>query len=210
MAYSTLSNAYLSNLQQHGVKAVSQTSAFGQALCCLVEHIGQPVNIKDIREYVESHGVALPGGGDSLQVRHLGLQYGYNILKGGDVHPVTGQKIPKSHTLLLNLDQPYPAFLPKRRAVALTDASWQTVCGRYGNACVNCGSVHGAPMRWDTHKMTVLQQGHMDPRKPLTEDNCIPQCGLCNQQYKNKAVFNERGFVVRFNEKGFTESDAIE
>jgi hypothetical protein len=45
----------------------------------------------------------------------------------------------------------------------------------------------------------------MDPRKSLTEDNVIPQCAMCNQQYKNKAVFNDRGYVVEFNKNGFTE-----
>lgn len=43
----------------------------------------------------------------------------------------------------------------------------------------------------------------MDPRKQLTIDNVIPQCTICNQQYKNKAIFNKRGFVVDFNKKGF-------
>ena len=210
MAYATLSTAYALNLKQHGVKAVSATSAFGQALCCLIENMGKPIPVENIRTYVTEHGIVLPGGGDSLQVRHLGLQYGYNILKGGDVHPMTKEKIPKSHFVLLNLDQPYPSFLPKRREVALTEESWRAVCARYDNSCVNCGSIQGQGMRWDKNKQTVLQQGHMDPRKPLTENNCIPQCGLCNQQYKNKAVFNERGFVIDYNKKGFTEEDASE
>jgi len=76
---------------------------------------------------------------------------------------------------------------------------------RYDNKCVNCGSEEGKPMRWNKHKITVLQKGHMDPRRSLTSDNIIPQCAMCNQQYKNKAVFNDRGFVVEFNKDGFTE-----
>jgi len=73
----------------------------------------------------------------------------------------------------------------------------------YGYSCVNCGSKEGEALRWDQTKTTVLQQGHMDPRKDLTYDNCIPQCGFCNQQYKSKAVFNRRGFVIDFCKSGF-------
>lgn len=87
----------------------------------------------------------------------------------------------------------------------MTDDDWKSLLAKYENMCVNCGSKEGEPLRWNKHKITVLQKGHMDPRKPLTEDNTIPQCAMCNQQYKNKAVFNERGFVVEFNKKGFTE-----
>ena len=38
----------------------------------------------------------------------------------------------------------------------------------------------------------------MDPRKSLATDNVIPQCAICNQQYKNKAIFNKRGYVIDF------------
>ena len=63
--------------------------------------------------------------------------------------------------------------------------------------CVNCGSKDGEPMRWDKSIVTKLQKGHMDPDKDLTEDNCVPQCGFCNQRYKDKAVFDKRGQVIR-------------
>jgi uncharacterized protein YuzB (UPF0349 family) len=52
-------------------------------------------------------------------------------------------------------------------------------------------------MRWDKTIVTKLQKGHMDPDKDLTEDNCVPQCGFCNQRYKDKAVFDKRGQVIR-------------
>ena len=37
----------------------------------------------------------------------------------------------------------------------------------------------------------------MDPRKSLTEDNCVPQCQFCNQRYTDKAVFDKRGQVIK-------------
>jgi hypothetical protein len=59
-------------------------------------------------------------------------------------------------------------------------------------------------MRWDRYNTTVLQKGHMDPRKPLALGNVIPQCKYCNQQYKNKAVFNERGAIIDFCKTGMS------
>jgi len=204
MSFAKLQQLYNANLKDKGVRAVTEKSGFGQALCCLFENMGKPVDIKTIREYVEKNDIKLKGA-DSLQVRHLALQFGYNMLKGGEINPLNSEKIPKSSFLLMDLDNAYHAFKPKRRKLDLTDKDWLLLLEKYDRMCVNCGSKEGEPLRWNKHKTTVLQKGHMDPRKSLTEDNIIPQCAMCNQQYKNKAVFNERGFVVEFSKDGFTE-----
>jgi hypothetical protein len=201
--WQTINEKYEAHLKEKGVKKMSQTSGLGQALACLVENIGVPVKIETIREYVQNNGVVLPGGGDSLQVRHLALQNGYNMLKGGDTNPITGIKVPRSNFVLLDLETPHPGYIPKRRSSPMSDDGWIQIMDRYGNCCVNCGSQNGQSMRWNPLRITVLQKGHMDPRKYLSLDNVIPQCAICNQQYKNKAVFNERGFVVAFNPDGF-------
>ena len=195
--YARIQDEYIKNLQDKGVKRVTETSAFGQALCCLYENMGTPVHIDALKKYVGEKGVVLKGGGDSLQARHIACQLGYNMLKGDEIHPVTKVKIPKSHFALLDLENPHPSFLPKKREAAadLTDAAWDEIKKKYENMCVNCGSLEGAPMRWQKHATTVLQKGHMDPRKALACDNVIPQCAFCNQQYRDKAVFDERGFV---------------
>lgn len=199
------SREYNKNLEPKGVKKLSEKSAFGQAICCLIKNIGCATHINEIREYVETKGIILPGGGDSLQIRHLGTQYGYNILKGTDIHPATKELVPKSHFLLLDLENSHPGFISKKRNVNITTNDWETLKNQYGNACVNCGSKEGEPMRWNIYAITTLQKGHMDPRKPLVIGNIIPQCGFCNQQYKNKAIFNERGFVIDFDKNGFTQ-----
>lgn len=201
--YETIQAEFAKHLQSKGVKPLAEDSAFGQALCCLYENLGKPVHIDKIREYVQTKGIILPGGGDSLQVRHIALQCGYNMIKGGDIHPTTNEKIPKSHYLLLDLQTPCVAFLPKRRKVEMTTDQWTDLKRQYEHKCVNCGAEEGKPLRWNPHKITVLQQGHMDPRKELTASNMIPQCAICNQQYKNKAVFNARGFVIEFHKDGF-------
>jgi hypothetical protein len=201
--YSRVLAEYNQHLKEKGVKRLGEKSGFGQALCCLYENIGKPVSIDEIRKYVVEHGIVLPGGGDSLQIRHLALQYGYNMLKGEEMNTVTGIKVPTSNFLLINLTDKHPSFIPKRRNVVMTDHDWETLKEEYGNMCVNCGSKEGEPLRWNKNNKTVLQQGHMDPRLELTLANTIPQCTTCNQQYKNKAVFNNRGFVIEFNKDGF-------
>jgi len=204
MAFKQIQRLYEKNLKDKGVKAVSEKSQQGQVLCCLFENMGKPVKHEVIRAYVVSKGIKVTGA-DSPQPRQLGLQHGYNILKGGDINPATNEKVPKSCFLLMDLEHVHSGFKPKRRKLEMTDADWIGLMAKYDRMCVNCGSKEGEPMRWNKNKITVLQKGHMDPRKSLTEDNVIPQCAMCNQQYKNKAVFNERGFVVEFNKTGFTE-----
>lgn len=200
--YSRVLAEYNQHLREKGVKLLSENSGLGQALCCLYENIGNPISIEQIRRYVVEHGVVLSGG-DSCQVRHLGLQFGYNMLKGREINTLTGLKIKRSHFLLINLTDKHPSFIPERRNVVMTDEDWENLKEEYGNMCVNCGSKEGEPLRWNQNMKTVLQQGHMDPRLDLTLANTIPQCAICNQQYKNKAVFNRRGFVIEFNQNGF-------
>jgi len=203
--YKHYSYEYAKNLEGKGVKRLGEKSSFGQAMCCLIINIGKAVNINEIRDYVQKKGVILPGGGDSLQVRHLALQYGYNLLKGNDIHPITKQKVPVSHFLLIDLENSHPGYISKKRNVEITTTGWDELKKQYGNSCVNCGSKEGQPMRWNEHAITHLQQGHMNPKEPLSLGNIIPQCAFCNQQYKNKAIFNERGFVIDYNKNGFIQ-----
>ena len=203
--YKHYSHEYAKNLKEKGVKRLGENSSFGQAMCCLIINIGKATHINEIRDYVQKKGIILPGGGDSLQVRHLALQYGYNMLKGNDIHPITKEKVPMSHFLLIDLQDSHPGFISKKRNVEITTTGWDDLKKKYGNSCVNCGSKEGQPMRWNEHGITHLQQGHMNPKEPLTLCNIIPQCAFCNQQYKNKAIFNERGFVIDYNKHGFMQ-----
>ena len=68
----------------------------------------------------------------------------------------------------------------------------------YGCKCATCGIEEGKK-DFRNEEIVVLQQGHMNPRKPLTLDNTIPQCQYCNQTYKDYFTFNEHGRVVAVN-----------
>jgi hypothetical protein len=182
-------------LKDKGCKLPAYKSNMAIALECLYINIKKEINIDDVKKYCNSLN-------SSLQIRHLGLQYGYNILKGGDNNK-NNQKVKKSHYVLLNLTSIYPSFCCDKRKIELDIVSWRGIKRTYDDKCVNCGSKENECLRWNKNKITVLQYGHMDPRKPLTINNVIPQCSICNQQYKNKAIFNKRGFVINFDKKGF-------
>jgi hypothetical protein len=185
-------------LKKYGCKLPSKDSLFGKALEYLYINIKKQINIEDIRKYVKIDKKV----GDSLQIRHLGLQYGFNLLKNKDTININ-EKIKKSHYLLYNLCKPYKNFYKDKRATKINDKNWNEIKKEYNFSCACCSNLENKPMRYNMNQLTILQKGHMDPRKPLILNNIIPQCGYCNQQYKNKAIFNKRGIVVDFNKNGF-------
>jgi hypothetical protein len=199
--YNIVKSEYDIHLKELGVNIPGENSQLGQALCCLYENIVRPVSTNDIIKYVSNK---LGVDAIRIQVRHLALQKGFNVIKGGEVNPTTNEKIPNASYLLLNLTEPHPSFIPTRRNNEIDDEEWREIKRRFGNMCVNCGSKEGEHMRWNIYDVTILQRGHMDPRLPLTTNNIIPQCKFCNQQYRNNAIFNNRGFVIDYNPNGFT------
>lgn len=189
--YATLKSNHELYLKKYGVKLPGENSKLGISLTYLYEKIGTAVHIDEIKEFVIQTGKKLTGT-DPLQIRHLSTQLGWYIEKDG-----------KYKHRLVTIDKPLPGFIAEKRLTKLNEENWLKLKLEYNNTCVNCGSKEGEPMRWKSTALTSLQQGHMDPRKDLTYDNCIPQCGFCNQQYKSKAIFNKRGIVIDFCKQGF-------
>jgi len=194
--YLALALAHKNHLAVLGVKLPKFENSkggckLGYALTILFANFGEFMHIDAIKKKVEEAGLTLTGT-DPLQVRHLSTQKGWWIVKEG-----------KYKHKLVSVTECLPGFIAEKRASKLNDENWAKMKKEYGYSCVNCGSKEGGMLRWDQTKTTVLQQGHMDPRKDITYDNCIPQCQFCNQQYKSKAVFNKRGFVIDFCKSGF-------
>ena len=204
MPYKFIQYYYNKYLKDHGCKLPSEKSNIAKALEYLYINIKKEININGIKSYFKDNKETKIDS-DTIQVRHLGLQYGFNLLKGGDNIKTSHfeLKIKKSHYCLFNLKKQYPSFCCDKRKLNVDKFSWIGIKRSYNDKCVNCGSEENDVMRWNKNKITVLQYGHMDPRKPLTINNVIPQCSICNQQYKNKAIFNKRGFVIDFNKNGF-------
>ena len=183
--YKNLKQKWELYLKPLGVKLSNQNTHGGCALLYLYINMGNYIHIDKIKKFVEDKGFTLTGT-DPLQVRHLSTQKGFHIDKEG-----------KYKHGLITMEQPCPSFIKEKRVIRLTSEIWNNLLKEYDYQCVNCGSQENKPMRWKKTEITKLQKGHMDPRKELTEANCIPQCSFCNQQYKNKAIFNKRGQVIK-------------
>ena len=158
------------------------------ALVYLVANMNKFNHIDDIKAHVSKfHKLT---GTDPLQVRHLSTQYGFHIIKEG-----------KYKHKLVTLETPMLGFIPEVRSSSLTNYQWDTMLQKDYTVngiptCVNCPNQQGKPLRWKQSEMTIIQKGHCDPRKPLSLDNCIPQCQYCNQAYRNKFVFNKKGLII--------------
>ena len=117
---------YKTYLQNLGVKKINKNTQFYYALEYLYLNLKKEIYIEDLKKYVESKGIKL-NGSDSLQVRHLAQQYGYNILKGGD--NFNDKKIKKSHFMLVNLTKPFKSFIKDKRKGKLNDENWNKITG---------------------------------------------------------------------------------
>ena len=133
-----------------------------------------------------------PDVNDVQQARHLGKQKGWYIESGtrGDI---ASSKLNPGEYLLKTLEQPYPGFKYERRK---SSVNFDILKKQYDYRCACCGSKEGEPHRYSKSVKTVLHQGHMDPSKPLTPDNTIPQCDICNRPDRNWWVYDKRGRVV--------------
>ena len=196
-SYEQLRQSHIIHLQHRGVELPGKHSILGCALVILFRNQHCFMEFDKIKNYVIPILKAFPTpkklkGGNPLQIRHLSTQKGWNIIKDG-----------RYKYKLLTVTQPYPSFKPQRREVTITPLSWKQLKQDYQSKCATCGNLEGTPHRY-YGEVVALQQGHMDPRLPLTENNCIPQCQGCNRHYKNKAIFNKNGGVNGWNKKGFT------
>lgn len=183
---------YDDGLKPFGVKQLTRPTedrisqaTFG--LLYVLKRIGQIVTKEEItKEYVKLTGNHT---NDFQSLRHLGTQHGYDIVnnRGG----IDGYR--------LNSMNVKPGYITNRRAIQFDDTEWESIKKEYDNRCATCGDTDGEPTRYDKTKICKLQIGHMNPTKPLTLDNTIPQCEECNTQYTDKFIFNKYGRVVGIN-----------
>jgi len=143
------------------------------------------------------------------QPRHLGMQVGLNFIVQGCYHPRAKRALRRGEYCLLDLKRSHPSHASMHRVKALPRLSWEPLKLLYGGRCACCGSVEGERHLKNAHLVTTLERGHCDPRRPLTDDNCVPMCKLCNMVYKDKAVISRRGFVVKWL-GGDAVDDAVE
>ena len=130
------------------------------------------------------------------QPRHLGMQYGYDFLVAGCIHPSSMRKLKPGEYCLVSLEKKHSAFCTVgHRISTITELQFIRLKKRFDYHCACCGSVEGEPHLKNKRLETRLERGHMNPLKPLILRNCLPICSMCNSVYKNIAVFNRNGFI---------------
>ncbi len=166
-------------------------------LIFLCKHINCFVHKDMVSEFVRKYK---PNAAFDQQVRHLGSQLYWYVLNKGAKVPDKDETVPSGYNYLVSIETPNPKAVAAalRRTGRLAARSFNDLKLVYENQCATCGIEEG---KKDTRNGLIvsLQQGHMNPRKPLTLDNTIPQCQYCNQQYLDYFFFNEHGRVVAVN-----------
>ena len=176
---------------------VAQLDAKELQLIFLYKHMNCFVHKDMVSRFVRQH---IKNAALDQQVRHLGTQYGWYVLNKGAKVPNIDETVPSGYNYLVTIESPSPTILAAalKRAGRVAARDFFEIKMAYGNKCATCGREEGKK----DHKnqgTIVLQQGHMNPRLPLTLDNIIPQCQYCNQTYKDYFQFNEDGRVVAVN-----------
>lgn len=146
-----------------------------------------------------------PNAGLDQQVRHLGSQYNWYVLNKNAKIPGSDETVPSGYHYLVNIEQASPKAINsiKKREKRLAAKDFEELKITYKNKCATCGIEEGTKDERYNDVKVQLQQGHMDPTKPLTLKNTIPQCQYCNQVYKNYFCFNENGRIVRITNAEF-------
>lgn len=149
------------------------------------------VSKEELTQFVKQY---YPDVNDVQQARHLSRQKGWYIISGqrGDITEI---KIPSGSYKLISLEIPYPAFTSHRNT-NFSGNFWEDLKKTYHYRCASCGSPENEANYINPSATTQLQQGHMNPEKPLEEGNIIPQCQECNRGDRNRWIYDERGRVT--------------
>lgn len=194
--YATLQASHREHLYPKGVKLPALRNAQGGytkdalVLIYLAKDWPntRPVHKTELTQFVRLY---YPNVADVQQARHLGAQKGWWVVAGGRDNIV--RNLNHGEYQLHSLEKPYPKFTAERRSA---DDDFDRIKAEYQHRCATCGSVEGEPhLHWPGTK-TVLERAHMDPAKPLTADNTLPQCQKCNRADGNKWVYDRKGRVV--------------
>ena len=194
--FGEIESLWNTNLKEYGVRLPSFGNHGSYQLMYLYCNLKQIVHKDDVQKWVRENWI--PDVGDS-QIRHLGAQAGFNLYKGGEVAPdgtvISGGKR-SGYAVLWDLENVCPHW-KQHRIAGVKSGDWEEIKKIYDYRCATCGSKEGERNFKNTSLITTLQKGHMinEPGNDLIVGNLIPQCLECNQAYRDKVNFNEKGMV---------------
>lgn len=153
-------------------------------------NLGQPFKSSDALNWCNQLGNPVR---DAQILRHMSNIMGYNSRSRSGLMP-DGTKVKHGEYALVNMTETSPGWKGHRKNM-LEKGDWADIKQAYDYRCVCCGSQEGKPNHKKPSFATVLEQGHMDPNKPLQTGNIIPQCQICNKPYRDNVVFTSEGYV---------------
>ena len=203
MNYTAMKKEYSSSpLQSLGVKLPSENTQKGQTLLFLYENKGKVVSKEMAEKSVFARMNKQPK--DLQSLRHLGKQDGFDILQGGQEY--AGSILKRGEYVFIGFDKPNEFWGFTRRDESGLD--WHGLKEKYNHTCATCGAIEGKKHRY-TKQIVVLEKGHMDPSKPMSDDNIIPQCKDCNKVAKNDIVFDQYGRVRKLTIEGIMKRQSV-
>jgi hypothetical protein len=191
-------------LESIGIKLPKLRNSDGtftkDALCLvlLFSKFQKPVSKEELTRFIK---LFYPSVNDVQQARHLGAQKGWYILSGTRGDRLGNLK--SGEYLLHSVSEPYPDYKIGRRLSTLNVESWEELKKSYNNRCATCGSEEGKRHLINSETITQLQQGHMNPQRPLDLQNTIPQCDWCNRAYRSYFCFDNKGRISSINDPNF-------
>ncbi len=191
-AFNLLKKDWEKYLKESEIKLPTEKTNRWYQLAVLQHFKGRAVHKKDTSMMIAKH-TGKPAS--DQQVRHLKTQGGWYVLNRGDFENIDGVKTynPDGCHVLITTESIHPNTVFSRRNT-IQSGDWDEILKAFNHACASCGTKIGESHRFDPSLMvTDLQQGHMDPDKPLEAGNAIPQCRWCNQTARADFVFDETG-----------------
>lgn len=199
--YNIIKKYHTDNLENSGVRIPSlkrggKYTEKALALICLSADYPntKAVSKDDLANFIHKYRPDLKK--DIQAGRHLGKQDGWYIITGTRGDSLI-ENIPYGSYKLISLKEAYPRFNPDRRGASVDDEFWENLKTEYGNRCACCGSKEGEAHRYNSTTITTLQKGHKNPNLPLSPQNIIPQCEICNRPDLNNWEYNNEGRVIR-------------
>jgi hypothetical protein len=203
MNYQIMKKDFLdSPLPNLGVKLPKQSSQKAETLLFLYLNIGEVIRKEQAEKHVFEKLECQPK--DLQSLRHLGKQDGFNILQGGQKY--NDKVLLRGEYVLVDFEHTNPFWSFSRRDECNLD--WDSMKKKYGHSCASCGAVEGKKHRY-TKQIVTLEKGHMNPSKPMSDDNIIPQCKDCNKVAKNDLVFDQYGRVRKMTIEGILKRQSV-
>ena len=158
------------------------------ALAFVYKRQGRVITIKEYRNAM--YDEMGENSGDGIDIRHLYMDYGFNILNRGKMYD--GYLLKGGEYVFLGFNDVSYGFKKDKRKTITLDFDQKKK--EFDYECATCHAKEGRPHR-NTGSIVKLEQGHKDPRMSMTNDNIIPQCNRCQMKYLNKVVFDAFGQV---------------